>query len=164
MMSIRVAGSWKTITPYIGVAGAWVQVTGAWIGVGGVWESLTQPPLTATVSPTSLGASVSSILQNARPNVTTLTATVTPSGGSGTYSYAWSVAFISASSIDTTGTCSANSASSAATTFTGQTCDGTDSPGSDYYMASCVVTDTVSGAKETAQVYIQLTNNYVNPN
>lgn len=161
MISIGVAGTWVTVTPYIGVAGVWKQVTGYWIGVGGQWKSLAQPPVTATVSPTSLSASISNSLPNTRVNVTTASATVTPAGGSGTYSYAWSVAFVSANSIDSTGTCSANSATSATTTFTGQTCNGTNSPGSDYYMASCVVTDTVSGATATVQVSIQLTNTYV---
>ncbi len=164
MINIGVGGAWKSVTPYIGVGGAWKQITGYWIGVGGAWKSMAVLPMTLSVSPTSASGSTSSPLPSTRPNVTTGSVTVSVTGGSGTFTYAWSVVFNSTGSTDGSGTCAANSPAAAATTFTGQSCNGSNSPGSDYYTATCTVTDTVSGQVASINVPITLTNTYLNPN
>ena len=164
MMNIGVGGAWKQVTPYIGVAGAWAQITGYWIGVGGAWKSMAILPMVVSVSPTSASGSLSASALFTRPNVTSSSVTVSVTGGSGTFTYAWSVVFNPTNSIDTSGTCSANSATAATTTFTGQSCNGTNSPGSDYYTATCTVTDSVTGQIGTVNVPIKLTNTYLNTN
>jgi len=164
MISIGVGAAWKSITPYIGVGGAWKQITGYWIGVGGVWKSMAVLPMSLSVSPTSASGAGSFFPPTSRHSVTTNSVTLSVSGGSGAFSYTWSVAFNPIGSVDTDGTCAADSPTSATTTFTGQTCDGADAPGSDYYTASCTVTDTTTGQMASISVPIALTNNYINPN
>jgi hypothetical protein len=63
--------------------------------------------------------------------------------------------------MDTSGTCTANSPTSATTTFTGLGCSGFNAPGTDYYIATDTVTDTSNGGVGTITIPVQLTNTYV---
>ncbi|WP_428993498.1 hypothetical protein [Rhodanobacter glycinis] len=118
-MNIGVGGAWLPITPFIGVGGSWKSITGAWIGVGGSWKSLNASPLSLVASPTSLSASANSSPPLFRPVVTTGSVTITPSGGTGPYTHSWSIAFVPSGSVDSSGTCSVASPTSATTTFSG---------------------------------------------
>lgn len=159
MISIGVGGAWKIGTFSVGVGGAWKTVTGAWIGVGGAWKSLLANPLTLTASPTTLTASIYSAGPVNRPILTTPSVTVTVSGGSGTYTHSWTIAFDHG--IDTDGSSAVTSPTSATTTFSVQTCDGQDSPGIDTYIATDTVTDTVSGAVSSVSLNVLARNTYV---
>lgn len=159
MISIGSGGAWATVTPYIGVGGVWKQITGYWIGVGGAWKSLAAPPLSVSVSPGAVSGSTKSSPAT-RHYATSGSCTVTASGGTGPYTYSWSVAFNPSGSIDTSGSCTANSPTSATTSFTGLTCNGLVSPGSDVYSAICTVTDTSNGATANVAVTVTLTNTY----
>jgi hypothetical protein len=163
VISIGVGGKWLQVTPYIGVGGVWKQVTGYWIGVGGAWKNIAILPMNVSVSPTSASGTGVYTPPATRPSVTTGSVTVSVAGGSGTFTYAWAVSFVNGGSVNSSGSCSANAPTSATTTFTGQSCDGADSPGSDYYAAVCTVTDTVTGQVGSVSVPIKLSNTYLNP-
>ena len=164
MISVGVGGAWKSVTPYIGVGGVWKQVTGYWIGVGGAWKSMAILPMTVSASPTSASGSGSYTAPLAQPNVTTGSVTISITGGSGTFTYAWTVVFNPTGSTDGSGTCAADNPTAATTTFTGKSCNGSNSPGSDYYTATVMVTDTVTGQVASLSVPITLNNTYLNPN
>lgn len=159
MINIGVGGAWKTGTFSVGVGGVWKTVTGSWVGVGGAWKTLLASPLSLATSPTFLNASIRSAGPVNRPILTTSTVTVTPSGGSGTYTHSWTIAF--AYGIDADGSCGVTSPTSATTSFSVQTCDGQDSPGIDTYIATDTVTDTVSGAVSSVSLNVLARNTYV---
>lgn len=81
----------------------------------------------------------------AGPSQTTNSVTVTPSGGTAPYSYAWAK--------DSGDTISANSPTAATTSFTGSTADGETASA----VFTCTVTDNV-GAKAYTSVVVTLTD------
>jgi predicted phage tail protein len=93
--------------------------------------------------------SYSSATGTVKTNATTNTVTITPSGGSGTYSYFWTV-----SCGDGSHSAFATSPSTATTAFREATMPVQDFEG----MATCLVTDTVSGFTVTATVQVAFAN------
>jgi hypothetical protein len=143
-MKIRLGG-WKDITGGKVYAGsAWRSLVAIKVYANGAWRDVANfsPPgpsgagtISATASPNPCGA-----VGLTRTVVTPL-CTVTPSGGTAPYTYAWSI---------TVGTCTINSPTSASTRFTKT---GVNS-GTEYdATAQCVVTDALGS---TATVTVSL--------
>ena len=162
-ISVYRGALWKPCLTFVNINGVWRSVVAAYVQIAGVWRSII-PPLTASASPSSASASGSSSNLVVRPTYTTGSVTVTPSGGSGSYAYAWTIAFNPSGSVDTSGTASVTSPTSATTTFSGQTCNAQLSPGSDAYTASCTVQDLSTGATVIVSVPVTITNTYVSKN
>jgi hypothetical protein len=85
---IGVSGAWKPIVgQWIGVGGAWKSITAKWIGVGGAWK-LCYSALTAVASnitKNSSGFATSGTVTSNGDAVSTVT------GGSGSYTYSYSL-------------------------------------------------------------------------
>lgn len=128
-------------------SGAWVvpanvyrRLSGAWVKVWTVAPSVTIYP--ASQSATSLTTSRTTV-----SSPTAYSASVTL--GSGSYTYAWSIAFVPGSSVDTTGTCSISGGTGSTASANGQT-PAKITGGDDFYAVNCVVTDTASGMTGSA--------------
>ena len=100
------------------------------------------PPLVGQASPSSVSAE-SAVSQNMTTGSTTASIV---SGGTGPYTYSWSV-----SGISGMGGCTATSASSATTSFSCTTVDGV---GSGSATGSCLITDTSDSRTVTVSVTI----------
>lgn len=143
--SARISGAWKTGNLYQRVGGVWKQLTIS-ARVAGVWKSVAgASPLAAAVDHSSISQTWT---HNGDPGpdlVTTFTqATVTPSGGTGTYTYAWS-------RISGTTAITADNPTGAATTFTGYPLSY---PNVYPAIFQCLVTDS-AGATATALVAVE---------
>ncbi len=88
MSEVNVSGTWKSLVTgtAVNVSGAWKTVSHIFVNVSGVWKqawiSFTASASDSTPSGSDSGASQSG-------SVTSNVTTVTPSGGTGPYTYAW---------------------------------------------------------------------------
>lgn len=152
--NFKTGGSWRTLaTGWVKVAGTWRQIESAWIKAAGTWQqvysSLTASADTASVSGGGSGPTVCG-----NPGATG-SVTVTPSGGTPPYTYAWARVGAAASS----GPYQANGATSATTTFSdvnNSVCD-TDTVTSETWR--CTVTDNNA---QTATVDVTVTLTWLN--
>lgn len=92
-MKLFIGGSWKEVSSaqaYIG--GAWRRVTRKMVYASGAWRTAVVfvPPMTVSISPALVGG-YANPLKPTYQSVTTETATATPSGGLGPYTYAWTM-------------------------------------------------------------------------
>lgn len=137
-MRARVGGSWQEVeSGLVRVGGAWKRLDSVRVYVSGAWkdaETFT-PPLSVTTSgdevASRLGAGVA----------TSLPVTATPAGGLGPYTYAWT---------RLSGVGSANSPTSASTTFSATLSNGDDVSG----VFRVTVTDSLANTA-TADVTVQ---------
>lgn len=80
---VGVGGAHKTVRKIsVGVGGVWKNVARKWVGVGGVWK-LAFTYFSATASDATASLPVG--------NVVSATSTVTVAGGTGPFTYAWSI-------------------------------------------------------------------------
>ena len=129
-VSVGVGGAWKGLTgQWVGVSGAWRFILNEWVGVGGAWKLVHTTTLLIAVSP-------SLAVGTRGRTVTPATFVAVASGGSGSYTYAWTRLANSGPSQ------SALSPTSATTDI-----DATVSSGSPNSSGSwkCTVTDTATG-------------------
>lgn len=87
--SVRDGGTWKTIDQLsVRDAGTWKNVVTGYVRDAGVWKEFysASTPLAATIAPSSYANTVSN---NTGPY--TIGFTCTPTGGSGSYTYTWSI-------------------------------------------------------------------------
>lgn len=142
------AGTWrKAKNVWFNDAGIWRTAKSIWFNDAGIWRKVFAS-LIATVSPSTVTGSGSG-RSGSVVGVTTGAATVTPIGGSGSYTYAWSAL---AGNMDSS---SANSPTAATTTFWVSMTAGTNGTLTDYNYWQCTVTDTASGATAVAGVTLQ---------
>lgn len=134
-MSLKVSGAFVEVRPHLRVAGVWKPVQDAWVKVGGVWKKF-YTALTLTASPTSVSGT-----RDGPGEVITDYTTISVTGGSGTYTYAWSAPFADTIDGDTTATARFRRV----VEVVPQTVSGT---------ATVTVTDTVNGVVETLAVPI----------
>jgi hypothetical protein len=135
-MNVRLNGAWRTIdSGKVYLNGAWRTLNYANAYISGSWRKVATfiAQLTLAISPTSVHATNSS---------TTGTATATPSGGLGPFTYAWTLV----SNSGVTGPQIA-SPTTASTQFYGTPTDG--SSGSCVFR--CTVTDSL-GSTATADI------------
>ncbi len=118
------------------VGNAWKNLASVRVYAGGAWrEGKTfVPPMSLAIAPDDAFGSVSTPVST---TATTNSVTATPTGGLAPYTYAW---------VRLTGTGSANSATSAATTFSASVGPG-DSLSGDF---QCTVTDSAGGTATAA--------------
>ena len=86
-ISVGVSGAYKDVSSIkVGVSGSWKTVSNAWVGVSGAWKQVfpALAPLSATASPSSQ-TWTGSLGSYSTPG----SFTVSASGGSGNYTYAW---------------------------------------------------------------------------
>lgn len=116
-ITVGVSGAYKDVSAIsVGVSGAYKTVSNVWVGVSGVWQKVFSPlaPLTASASPSSQ-TWTGSLGSYATPG----SFTVSASGGSGNYTYAWEqdggttpVSITDPSAASTGVTCTLNDAAS----------------------------------------------------
>ena len=112
-MDAFISGAWRTAKRgEVFVAGSWRRITRAEIYRDGQWRRCLSfaPPMTVSVSPSTASGGYTGRFPASR-RVTTQNLTATPVGGTGPYSYAWTV---------TSGAATANSPSMAVTTLSAQ--------------------------------------------
>jgi hypothetical protein len=139
---IKTGGTWtEIVAPQVKTGDAWALAQAVYVRTGGVWELVWQG-FTVEASPDTLNA------QDFSTTVTSGVCTVTPTGGSGSYTYAWSqVSGDLITILNPTG---------ASTAFRGSTMEPGESRSGVFV---CAVTDTGSGAEaETNQVSVNLTS------
>lgn len=125
----------KIIQPiYVGTASGNKRVSLIYVGTASGNKLVYSDSITASSSPTSVSGSSTSI------NVTSGSTTVTVTNGIGPFTYAWSVSTSGGYTI------SANSPSSATTTFSANI---VITPDSTAGTATCLVTDTATGNTAT---------------
>lgn len=136
---VNIGGVWKAAQAFVRKNGSWHAATPS-VRKAGSWKSLVAP-LSAVASSTSL---FKSLIASGAQTQTTDPTTVTPSGGTGPYTYAWA-------RISGDAHISADAATSATTTFT-----ATTHPSNDFTaMFQCTVTDS-QGATATALVSVEI--------
>lgn len=108
------------------------------ISLGQLLGATKSVPLAASVSPTTVSGNVQSASKN--PSVTSGAATVSASGGTGSYSYSWT--FVSGNSF------TINSPTSASTTFTAQV--GTVASGTKYTISGVYQCTVTSGGSSVS--------------
>jgi len=87
--NMKVSGTWQTLTKgYVKIAGTWQQIQSAWVKVAGTWQQV-YVWFTASVSDSTPSGSNSGAAPSG--SVTSNTTTVTPSGGTAPYTYAWTI-------------------------------------------------------------------------
>lgn len=91
-MRLFVGGSWRNVRgarAYVG--GQWRRVTRKMVYINGAWRTaaLFAPPLTVSVSPTTVSGFYSPAWPTPSYVTTSMAATATPSGGLPPYSYLW---------------------------------------------------------------------------
>ena len=126
---VKVSSAWKTVAAKsVRVGGAWKAVAQEWTKVGGVWkESGYTAPAVEVDTSYVFG------IKTGSGTCTSDAATITASGGSGSFTYAWS-------RVSGDSSTSATSPTAAASTF-----HRTGSPTNNYSSVwRCRVTDTVS--------------------
>lgn len=144
--SIGSGGAWKgTLGWNIGAGGVWKSILGMWIGAGGAWKSF-------FASLAVSASNVSGFVDNNSPCATVFSSgSPNPivTGGSGSYTYAWS--FVAVTSGFHTPPFSINNASAANPTWSKNVC-----------CDSCIetwrltVTDTVTGAVASTDITVTL--------
>lgn len=143
-LQIRQGGTWITPTALkIYSGGAWRNIRGIKIYANGAWRDVASftSPISLAISPTSISkSSVSSV-------VTTAAVTATPTGGTSPYSYSWT-RLSGASEI------TANSPTSASTSFTG---DGVPNGVTLTAIFRCTVTDSF-GSTASAEITVSVRN------
>lgn len=137
-MWANVLGTNKEVTAAsVNVSGTWKAVVGGWVNVSGTWKRIFAT-LSASASPSIVSGT---LVFNPDPfpgsyqGLSDAT-TATPSGGSGSYNYAWEV------QSESGGTLTFNNGSSASTDINGSNTTGNPISGS----VRCLVTDTGTGA------------------
>ncbi len=146
-ISAKVSGTWQELaTIWAKVSGTWEQVQSAWVKVSGTWEQV-YVAFTASVDDATPSGSAS----GASPTgfVTSDVATVTPSGGTAPYTYAWAQGPGAQDPVD--GPMNAVAATSAATAFN----DTVTAPNAQEEW-TCTVTDDDSN-ETTVTVTVTLT-------
>jgi hypothetical protein len=138
-MSVGASGVWKQVQNIsIGVSGVWKQVLNIWVGASGVWK------LGYSALSVSLPASVSGNCSRTTAgscSASTAEALATASGGSGSYSFAWSFVSGSNATITTPHSNGAVFTRSGAVANPANVLTG---------VFRCTVTDTVTGATASA--------------
>src|SRR5688572_15474120 len=138
-LHINDAGTWRAIANvYVNDAGTWRTIQNIYVNDNGTWR-LVFTALTATAAGTAPTTKVAN-----STNITSNNITATPSGGSGSYTYAWSI--VTHDDPDSTPTI--NDSTSATCTVT--TNDNPALQRSIHVTVRCTVTDAVSGGA-TAQ-------------
>ena len=97
-MDAFISGAWRTVRRgQVTIGGAPRTITRGEVYRSGIWHEAASfiPPLSLSVSPTSVSG-IAYAIKPTRRNVYTDTATATPIGGRGPYSYTWFVAGASA--------------------------------------------------------------------
>ena len=85
--NFKVGGTWQTLASgWVKVAGTWERVQSAWVKVAGTWQQV-YVNFTASASDTTPSGSGSGASETGF--VTSNTTTITPSGGTAPYTYAW---------------------------------------------------------------------------
>src|SRR3972149_1131768 len=134
-LHINDAGTWRAISAvYVNDAGTWRTIQNIYVNDNGTWR-LVFTALTATAA----GAAPPTKVANST-NITSNNITATPVGGSGSYTYAWSIL----THTDPDSTPTINNSTSATCTVTTN-----DSPAlqrSIFVTVRCTVTDAVSRA------------------
>lgn len=138
-MSVKIAGTWKTVTPFVRVAGVWKQVV-AYVRVGGVWK-LVSALLSVSIAPKP----VSDTYTSDETSKIFGSAVAAPAGGVGPYTYAWT-------RLSGSTNLSADSPSNATTAFAGATLSH---PSNYSAVFQCQVTDAF-GATATDTVTVDL--------
>lgn len=149
--NVKVAGAWQEIaTGWVKVAGVWEQVESAWVKVAGVWQQV-YTSFSISADKASVSGSGSGFSACGDPGATDVV-TVTPTGGTAPYTYAWARVGAAA----TSGPYQAVNPTGAATAFTdvdSSVCDGDATPSETW---RCTVTD--NDARElTVDVTVTLT-------
>ena len=73
------------MTDHIGIGGAWRTKAGEWIGVGGAWRPISSALAASATDATGGGSGYAG-----EGDVTSSPTSLTVTGGSGNYTYAWS--------------------------------------------------------------------------
>jgi hypothetical protein len=137
-LHINDAGTWRAISSvYVNDAGTWRTIQNIYVNDNGTWR-LVYTALTATAAGTAPLVKAAN-----STNITSNNITATPVGGSGSYTYTWSIV----THDDPDSTPSINDSTSVTCTVT--TNDNPALQRTINVTARCTVTDAVSGA--TAQ-------------
>lgn len=115
-------------------------------------------PVTLSLSPASQTAHYGGGTTRGTAVGTAITATAT--NGSGSYTYAWSIAFNPAGSIDASGICSVSPTTGATSTPSGESPSSANFAYYDNYTITCTVTDTVTGATATKTASMATNNTF----
>jgi hypothetical protein len=126
-VSLRASGTWKTASFYVRVGGVWKAATTVWLKVASVWK-LVSGITAVTAAPANVWG-----FSSGSP-VTSNDTTATVTGGSGTFSYAWS-------QVDGDPGITITVPNGATTTFSAIMFPGATKSG----QFICTVTDTVTG-------------------
>ncbi len=146
--NLKVGGSWESIaSAWAKISGTWEQAASIWVKVAGTWEQVyidfTASASDTTPSGSDSGASETGFVVS---NVTT----VTPSGGTPPYTYAWAQG---PGGTADSGPYNAVASTSAATAFNG-TVSALDGDSNENW--TCTVTDDDSN-ETTVAVSVTLT-------
>lgn len=143
----NIAGTWRKCVVWQNVGGTWRKIT-PWLNVAGTWRKDPNPSastLVASVAPSSVSGAIS------RPGVATATtneATVTVTGGTAPFTYAW---------VSTDGAMTATAPTLAATRFSASV-EGGESASDTF---TCTVTD--ARAQTASAVVMASVYNYGRP-
>lgn len=86
--NLKVGGTWQTpASIWAKVSGSWQQVASAWIKVAGTWQQV-YTSLSASADKASVSGSGTGASACGNPGSTDIV-TVTPTGGTSPYTYAW---------------------------------------------------------------------------
>lgn len=136
--NLKVGGTWETLASgWVKVSGSWEEIQSAFIKVAGTWEQVYQRSLGLSITDSTPSGSNSGANPTGPVSSNTTTVSVV-SGGSGSYTYAWTL--ISAPS--TNGPFSPGSPTSATTGFSDTDVAATPAQVETW---RCTVTDTGNG-------------------
>lgn len=142
----RDGGVFKTASPKVKSGGVWNQVQHGYVKNAGVWSPFFVNLLSASANTSAAGSCNNGQVNSSPCTVTTNTVTITAVGGTGSYTYAWSILSGDAYTI--------LSPTSAGTQF--RLSDST--PSSHSATARCVISD----GTQTATVDVSVSSQHNN--